>query len=152
METPIEIVFHHVEPFEEIKRLIHEKADKLDQNHDRITSCRDYVKAPHQSGQTGNLYEVSLEVRVPGTELVVRQGKVVEIQQDKGFGQLTTIDGRVICLHENSVVGSHCEALEPCDMVELAVGREESPVGLKASTVRRVGALEYLPARKPSRR
>lgn len=73
METPLELAFKHIEPTEEIKALVRDKADQLDQFFDGITSCHVYVSAPHQSQQKGNLYEVTIEVRIPGDELVVRR-------------------------------------------------------------------------------
>ena len=72
MQTPIEIAFKHVEPTDEIKALISEKAGQLEKFYEGITSCHVYIRAPHQSLRTGNLYEVTVEVRVPGKELVVR--------------------------------------------------------------------------------
>lgn len=75
MQTPLEIAFKHVEPTEEIKDLIEEKARHLETFYDGITSCHVYVRAPHQGQRTGNLYEVTIEVRVPGTELVVRNNQ-----------------------------------------------------------------------------
>ena len=73
MQTPLEIAFRHVEPTEDIKALIKEKVGHLETFYDGITSCHVYVRAPHQSKRQGNLYEVTIEVRVPSTELVVRR-------------------------------------------------------------------------------
>ena len=73
MQTPIEIAFKHVEPTDEIKALISEKTATLEKFHEGITSCHVYIRAPHQSQKTGNLYEITIEVRVPGQELVVRR-------------------------------------------------------------------------------
>lgn len=72
MQTPLEIAFKHVESSEEITALIEEKAAHLETFFDGITSCHVYVRAPHRSQRKGNLYQVTIEVRVPGTELVVR--------------------------------------------------------------------------------
>jgi ribosome-associated translation inhibitor RaiA/cold shock CspA family protein len=72
MQTPIELSFKHVEPSEEIKKLVYSKAEHLEKFFDGITSCHVYIRAPHKSQRTGNLYTVTIEVRVPGTELVVR--------------------------------------------------------------------------------
>lgn len=72
MQTPIELSFQHVEPSEDIKALVHEKAGQLERFFDAITSCHVYIRAPHKSQRKGNLYEVTIEVRVPGNELVVR--------------------------------------------------------------------------------
>ncbi|GGD27896.1 HPF/RaiA family ribosome-associated protein [Sinisalibacter lacisalsi] len=73
METPLELSFQHVEPTEEIKDLVREKVDQLDGIYDGITSCHVYIRAPHQSQRTGDLYEVTIEVRIPGKELVVNR-------------------------------------------------------------------------------
>lgn len=71
MQTPIEISFKHVEPSDEIKALVEEKVAQLEKFYDGITSCHVYIRAPHQSQRKGNLFEVTIEVRVPGDELVV---------------------------------------------------------------------------------
>jgi len=197
MQTPIEIAFRHVEPSEEIKALVKEKADHLETFYDGITSCHVYIRAPHQSQRKGNIYEVTIEVRVPGDELVVRhnqndvaehehlrvairdafaamavelkrwkaqikgevkahdgplQGKVVEIRPDEDFGQIIATDQRLIYFHRNSVVDGSFDELQPRDPVELVVQTGESPIGPQASSVRRIGSLEFDPATKPSRR
>ncbi|WP_296428514.1 HPF/RaiA family ribosome-associated protein [Yoonia sp.] len=72
MQTPLELAFLDVAPSDEIKALVTEKANHLEKFYDGITSCHVYIRAPHQSQKTGNLYEVTIEVRVPGDELVVR--------------------------------------------------------------------------------
>lgn len=197
MQTPIELAFKHVEPTDEIKALIFEKASHLETFFDGITSCHVYVRAPHQSQRKGNLYEVTIEVRVPGDELVVRQdqndvaehehlrvvirdafaamaielkrwksqirgdvkshdgmlqGKVVEIRHDEDFGQIVTTDNRLIYFHRNSVTDGSFDELRPRDTVELVVQTDESEIGPQASSVRRIGALEFDPEPKPSRR
>ncbi|SDC01947.1 HPF/RaiA family ribosome-associated protein [Ruegeria marina] len=197
MQTPIELSFQHVEPSEEIKALVHEKAEQLEKFSDRITSCHVYIRAPHKSQRKGNLYEVTIEVRVPGNELVVRhdqndvaehehlrvavrdafaamaielkrwknqiegnvkthdgmlQGKIVEIRHDEGFGQIITTDNRMIYFHRNSVVDGSFDELQPRDTVELVVQTGESPIGPQASTVRRIGTMEFVPETKPGRR
>jgi len=72
MQTPLEIAFKHVDPSDEIKELVEEKAAELERFYDGITSCHVYIRAPHRSQRSGNLCEVTVEVRVPGKELVVR--------------------------------------------------------------------------------
>jgi ribosomal subunit interface protein len=71
MEQPLELMFHNVEPSEFVERNIRERVDKLERLYQRITSCHIHVEAPHKRHQKGNQYVVRLEVRVPGTELVV---------------------------------------------------------------------------------
>ncbi len=191
MQTPVEIVSKHVDLTDETRALILEKAARMEKFHDGITSCHVYVRAPHKSQKTGNLYEVTIEVRVPGRELVVRrhqddqperthlkvairdafaameqelknaarklkgdvkhhdgplQGKIAEIRHDDGYGQIIATDHRLIYFHENSVVDDDFADLTQGDPVELVVQTDESAIGPQASTVRRIGALEYDPS------
>ena len=73
MQTPLEIAFEHVEPGDDIKSLIHEKAAHLEKLHDKIISCHVHIRAPHRRQRSGNLFEVTITLRVPGKELVVRR-------------------------------------------------------------------------------
>lgn len=73
------------------------------------------------------------------------QGKIAEIDRDGGFGQILATDHRLVYFHENSVVGASFHDLAPGDAVELVVQTGESETGPQASTVRRIGALEYDP-------
>lgn len=85
MQTPLQLTFKHMEPSEDIEALVHERAARMEKFFDGITSCHVYVRAPHKSQRTGNLYEVSIEVRVPGDELVVhhRKGDVAQHEHIK---------------------------------------------------------------------
>lgn len=72
MEKPLEITYRNVDKSKEIDTLIREKAAKLDDMHDRITSCRVSVEKPQEHQRTGNEYRVRIDLRVPpGKELVV---------------------------------------------------------------------------------
>lgn len=75
METPLELSFADMAPDPDLAALVREKVGHLDSLSDRITSCHVYVRAPHQSQRSGNLYGVRIELRVPGTELFVDSGK-----------------------------------------------------------------------------
>ena len=54
---------------------IREKVEKLEQYHDRITSCRVVIEAPHRHSRKGKLYLVTVDVTIPGAELVVNTEK-----------------------------------------------------------------------------
>ena len=71
MQTPIEISFRNMDVSPAVEARVHERAARLEKFYDGITSCHVFIKAPHESQQTGNLYEVHIEVRVPGSELLV---------------------------------------------------------------------------------
>jgi ribosomal subunit interface protein len=53
--------------------LIHDKAEKLDNFHDGIISCRVMVEVPHRSQRKGVSYNVRVDLSVPGGEVIVRR-------------------------------------------------------------------------------
>lgn len=71
MDVPLEIRFHNLEPSAALEDAIRERAEKLDRLYDRLTSCRVSVEAPHKQHRKGNLYEVHIELGVPGGMLAV---------------------------------------------------------------------------------
>jgi cold shock CspA family protein len=50
---------------------IRERIQHLERNHDRISSCRVKVEAPHRHGRHGKIFRISIDVRVPGGEVAV---------------------------------------------------------------------------------
>jgi len=52
---------------------IQKKAQKLEQFFDQIISCRVMVETPHRHKQQGLLYNVRVDLTVPGAELVVKR-------------------------------------------------------------------------------
>lgn len=74
METPLDLSFTDMEPDPDLEALVREKVAHLEARLDRITRCHVQVRAPHGSQRTGTLYGVRIEVRGPGTALVVDSG------------------------------------------------------------------------------
>lgn len=73
MDVPIEIRFHNLEPSEAVEALIRERAARLDKFYGRLTSCRVAVEAPHKQHRKGNVYTVTVNLGVPGSELMVNK-------------------------------------------------------------------------------
>ncbi len=73
MKLEVQVTFRDVEPSRGIERAVRDKAAKLDQFYDRITSCRVVVAAPHRHHHKGRLYNVRIDLTVPGGELVVNR-------------------------------------------------------------------------------
>jgi len=74
MRVPIEITYRNVAKRDAIEHLIHEKADKLNEFHDGIVSCRISIEQDQESKRSGNQFHVRISLRVPpGQELVVHQ-------------------------------------------------------------------------------
>lgn len=73
MKVPLEISSRNTDLSTAMEDLIREKAQKLDHFYDGIISCRVRVDVPHRSKHSGVLYDVRVDMTVPGAELVVRR-------------------------------------------------------------------------------
>ncbi len=74
MQLPLQITFRHMDPSDSIQAMIHEKAIKLDQFAEHIMSCRVVVQPAGKHHVHGNLYEIHIDLTLPGNEIVVSHG------------------------------------------------------------------------------
>jgi ribosome-associated translation inhibitor RaiA len=70
MTLPLQITFRHMNPSPALEARIRRKAAELEQISDRITSCRVVVESRHRHRQQGNLFEVRIDLSVPGSQMV----------------------------------------------------------------------------------
>jgi len=173
MELPLQVTSRDFELTEVYKDEISEKAAKLDQFYDRVIRCRVVVETPHRHHHEGKLYNVRIDITVPGSELVIKRepdedlnvairnsfdaayrrleefskkqrgdvkhheesarAVVSKVFADKGFGFLTTPDGREIYFHKNSVINNGFKKLKVG--AEVRFVEEEGEKGPQASTV-----------------
>ena len=71
MQSPLNISFRNMDPSEAIETRVREKAEKLERLYDRIISCEVVVEAPHRNHQKGKLYDVRINLSVPGDDIIV---------------------------------------------------------------------------------
>jgi len=71
MKIPLQISFHDMPVSPALEALIREKAAKLEQFHPNMTACRVVVDKPHNHSQQGEQFSVTVDVTVPGANLVV---------------------------------------------------------------------------------
>lgn len=71
MQLPLQVSFRHMEHSEEIEKLVRAKAAKLDEFSDHIMRCRVVVEPKGKHHLHGNLYEVHIDLTVPGEEIAV---------------------------------------------------------------------------------
>lgn len=69
MQIPLQITFRDMEQSDAIEKAVREKAEKLDQ-FAQIMSCRVVVEMINKHHK-GTLYQVSIDMTIPGTEIVV---------------------------------------------------------------------------------
>ncbi len=71
MNLPLQITWRDVDQSDAIEAAIREHAGKLNQFCDHIMSCRVMVEAPHGHKHKGKLYHITIDITVPGKEIVV---------------------------------------------------------------------------------
>jgi cold shock CspA family protein len=73
MNLPLQISFHNMEPADWIERLVREHSASLERFCNHIISCRVVIDRPHVHHRNGNFYEVRIDLKVPGEEIVARR-------------------------------------------------------------------------------
>ncbi|MGD8325038.1 MAG: HPF/RaiA family ribosome-associated protein [Gammaproteobacteria bacterium] len=75
MSFPIEIDFRNFERSEFVEAAVRERCEKLGRYSSEIIRCKVTVAAPHKHHAQGNLYQVSIDLHVPGTEIVINRDR-----------------------------------------------------------------------------
>ena len=70
MRTSLQINFRGMEVSPALEQLIREKTAKLEQFHPNVTGCRVVVDKPHHHKAQGEHFIVSIDVSVPGANIV----------------------------------------------------------------------------------
>jgi ribosomal subunit interface protein len=71
MVLPLQVTFKNIPPSDAIEAHINEKSAKLEKFYERIMSCRVVVDAPQRRQRQGKLYDVRIDITIPGKEIVV---------------------------------------------------------------------------------
>jgi cold shock CspA family protein len=73
MKLPLQIAFHNMPHHAETESVIRGHAQWLDNFSDRIMSCRVVVDRPHLHQKEGYHYQIRIDLKIPGRELVVKR-------------------------------------------------------------------------------
>lgn len=73
MANPVHIKFHNIPASEAVEAEILKRAEKLQQLTDRIIRCDVTVETSGKHQQQGHLYEVRIDLTVPGTEIALNR-------------------------------------------------------------------------------
>jgi ribosomal subunit interface protein len=71
MKLQLQITTRDIPHSEALESHIRQKAEKLETFYPQIMGCRIVVEVPHKHKHQGNLFNVRLDITVPGKELVV---------------------------------------------------------------------------------
>ena len=73
MQSPLQITIRDISQSEALETQIREKVEKLEHFYPRITGCHVTIEMPHKHRHRGRLFNVRLEVQVPGSDLVINR-------------------------------------------------------------------------------
>ena len=73
MQTPVEIIWHEMEPLPHVERRVDERVARLEKFFDRIIGVHVVVEAAHRRPKGSADYEVRLEVTVPRGVLTINR-------------------------------------------------------------------------------
>ena len=71
MKVPAQITFKDIDHSDAIESRVRDKIAKLETYSDRITSCRVVIAAPHRHRHKGKIYDVRIDLTLPGEEIAV---------------------------------------------------------------------------------
>jgi ribosomal subunit interface protein len=77
MQVPLQVTFRHVFHSGGVESRIRERAQKLDQLSDQIVAARVVVDLPQQRRRKGRVFQVQIDITVPGKELVVNRDPLI---------------------------------------------------------------------------
>ncbi|MSO76676.1 MAG: HPF/RaiA family ribosome-associated protein [Alphaproteobacteria bacterium] len=77
MQLPLQVTFRDIDPSEAVEARIRERAERLDRFHERIMGCRVRVAAPRRQGRKGHIYQIRIELTVPGDTLIINRAHPV---------------------------------------------------------------------------
>ncbi len=79
MDTPLRVSFHNLPHSELVESAARDAIRRLEGVFDRITGCCVVIDQPHRHHRQGNHVQVKIDLKVPGTELVVKREPTAEV-------------------------------------------------------------------------
>lgn len=73
MQTPLNIVFHDVARSDALVQHVRDKLETLEHLHPKLLRCNVTIEKPHRHKHQGNAFNVRIDLRVPGDEIVVNR-------------------------------------------------------------------------------
>lgn len=73
MQIPLELSFRNMESSSNIEQVVREKTAKLDRFAKHLTGFKVVVEAPHKHHHKGNLYQIHININLPGQEIIINR-------------------------------------------------------------------------------
>ena len=76
MQTQPHIIFKNVDMSDAVEADVRDKIQKLEHFFDRIITCRVTIEAPHRHQYKGKIYNIKIDMVVPGKEIIVTRSGI----------------------------------------------------------------------------
>lgn len=73
MTIPLQIVFRNMDHSDAVAAAVEDRISRLERFSQYIMRCKVTVVAPHRHHGKGNIYHVSIDLHIPGAEIVVNR-------------------------------------------------------------------------------
>jgi cold shock CspA family protein len=77
MQTPLQVTLRRMDPSPALEARIRQLAGRLEKFSGRISRCHVTVAAPHKHGRQGRLFEVYIDLTLPGREIAVGRSHAI---------------------------------------------------------------------------
>jgi ribosome-associated translation inhibitor RaiA len=71
MTAPLEIHFHGLEKSDAVEAKVRDKFNKLQRHFERMSACRVVLEAPHRNSAKAKVFQVKIEISVPGQKPII---------------------------------------------------------------------------------
>jgi ribosome-associated translation inhibitor RaiA len=71
MDSPLQITFRHMPASAALETRIRQRAEELEHVFDRIVACRVVVECQNRNQSQGKLFDVHIDLTLPGREIAV---------------------------------------------------------------------------------
>ncbi len=79
MQVPLEITARHVDLNDSLEQTLRERTDALERFHPRLIRCHVTLEGPGEHHRNGGPFDVRIDLRVPGKEIVVSHQSAEEL-------------------------------------------------------------------------
>lgn len=73
MKVPVQIVFRNMRKSNSVEQAVLKRVERLESFCDCITRCRVTIELPHRHHRQGNLFQVGIEISLPGKQISINR-------------------------------------------------------------------------------
>jgi ribosomal subunit interface protein len=85
MQIPLQVTFRHMDPSPVLENRVRELAARLEKFSAQIVHCHVVIEAPHQHQQQGQIFDVRIDVTVPGKEIAIRRARPADRSHEDAY-------------------------------------------------------------------